>query len=113
MRKHPKRGDVFFMDCGEIIGSEQRGIRPVVIIQNNLGNRYSPITIVAMITTAKKREMPVHVRIHHPAMRKYSKVLLEQVRTVSVSRLGKYVCTLNRADMRNIDTALKISFGLY
>ena len=111
MKKYPERGDVFFVDCGNTVGSEQRGIRPALVIQNSR-NRNSPVTIVAMITTAPKKYMPVHVRIHHPAMKRHSKVMLEQIRTFSVSRLKRYVCTLNPEDMRKVDKALKISLDL-
>lgn len=112
IRAKPKRGDVFLADCGRAVGSEQKGIRPVVVIQNNVGNNHSPTTIVAMITAKEKKSLPVHVSVSNSGFRKKSCVLLEQIRTISVSRLVKYVCTLNNTEMQRIDEALKISLNL-
>ena len=107
-----KRGEIYYVDCGSTIGSEQSGIRPVVIIQNDKGNRYSPTTIAALVTSKKKGRLSVHVRIRHSGLPKESYVLLEQIRTISTDRLERYVGTLSRADMHRIEKALKISLAL-
>ncbi len=91
-------------------GSEQSGIRPAVIIQNDTGNKYSPTTIVAFVTSRHKKNLPTHVRLHCRELSKRSTVMLEQIRTVSVKRLLRYVCTLNKQDMKRVDQALRVSF---
>lgn len=106
------RGDVFYADCGAGVGSEQTGIRPVVIIQNNIGNRYSPTVIVAMVTSRHKKSLPTHVYLHNPGFSKPSCVLTEQIRTISTDRLRGYVCTLKREEMQSIDNALKQSLAI-
>jgi mRNA interferase MazF len=94
-------------------GSEQSGIRPVVIIQNDKGNYYSDTTIVAMVTSKQKKTTAVHVTLHSKDIfSKKSYVLTEQLRTISISRLGKYIGLLSGSDMRKIDKALKKSLGL-
>jgi len=110
MRK-PKRGDVYYVDCGEVIGSEQGGIRPAVIIQNDTGNNYSPTTIVALVTSREKKPLPTHVRIAHGFDRP-SCVLLEQIRTISKQRLGDYLFSLGDDDMQRIDLALMESLAI-
>lgn len=104
------RGDVFLVDCGKVVGSEQGGIRPAVVIQNNIGNRHSQTTIVALVTSKPKKNLPTHVLIHK--LIKPSYVLLEQIRTVSIKRLRQYMCTLDSSDMKKIDEALKRSFSI-
>ncbi len=108
----PKRGDVFLADLGQRLGSEQGGLRPVVIIQNNQGNRYAPTFIAAPLTSRRKRRLPVHVLVHHEMLRYDSIVLLEQITVISAQRLGKYICSLSRNDMRRIDSAIKQSLAL-
>ena len=112
MNKRLRRGDVYLANFKDAVGSEQSGIRPVVILQNNKGNLHSQTTIAAMITSQKKRPLPVHVRLHSAGFRRTSYALLEQIRTVSVKRLEKYICTSNHADMRKIDKAIIISLAL-
>ena len=112
IRARPKRGDVFLIRCTDTIGSEQNGIRPAVVIQNNRSNHRSPTTIVAMITSKKKKPMAFHVKLNNPNLTKNSCVLLEQVRTISVDRLNKYICTLDDSEMTEIDKALKISLEI-
>ena len=110
-----KRGDVFYAsieDVGQAVGSEQSGRRPAVVIQNNVGNEHSPTTIVAFITTRRKRKLPTHVRLHNYALFFPSTALLEQIRTVSKDRLTRYIGTLSRRDMKRIDRAIKISLAL-
>lgn len=109
-----KRGDVFFADLNPVRGSEQGGMRPVLIIQNNIGNRHSPTVIIAPITSKlKKNSLPTHVGlpldIGLPAK---SMVLLEQVRTIDKSRLGSYIVSLDDDLMDYVDDALGISLAL-
>lgn len=109
-----KRGDVYYAMLDPIIGSEQGGFRPVVIIQNDVGNRYST-TVIASVTTRKKKEhMPTHVpvKLRHDDFPKESVVMLEQIRTIDKSRLLDYICTLSPAKMREIDRALAVSLGV-
>ncbi len=110
-----KRGDVFYTNLEAVdqaVGSEQSGCRPAVVIQNDVGNEHSPTTIVAFITTRKKRNLPTHVRLHNNALFFPSVALLEQIRTVSKERLTRYIGTLSRRDMRRIDRAIMISLAL-
>ena len=106
------RGDVFFAKCDKTIGSEQSGTRPVVVIQNNIGNKNSPTVIVAMITSQVKKAMPTHAYLHNPNFWKPSCVLTEQLRTISTKRLKGYICTLDKEDMEKVDKALKISLAI-
>lgn len=110
-----KRGDVFYADLNPVIGSEQGGIRPVLVVQNDIGNHYSPTTIVAAVTSRIKRaKMPTHVEL--PASKGYlamdSVILLEQVRTIDRSRLREKACVLDEETLEKVDRALEISFGL-
>ena len=110
-----KRGDVFYAsieDVGQAVGSEQSGCRPAVIIQNDVGNDHSPTTIVAFITTRRKRKLPTHVRLHNNALFFSSTALLEQIRTISKDRLTRYIGTLCKRDMKRIDRAIMISLAL-
>ncbi|WP_152551075.1 type II toxin-antitoxin system PemK/MazF family toxin [Secundilactobacillus oryzae] len=110
-----KRGDVFYADLSPVIGSEQGGMRPVLIIQNNVGNHYSPTVIVAAITARiSKPKMPTHVGItaNHTGIEKNSVILLEQVRTIDKQRLRDRVTHLEDATMKKVDLALQVSIGL-
>lgn len=97
-----------------MVGSEQGGRRPVLIVQNDVGNKYSTTVIIAAISTAsKKYSFPTHVQVNNPLkMRLGSTVLLEQIKTIDKERLDKYICTLNPAEIQQIDEALKISLAL-
>lgn len=109
-----KRGEIYRADLNPVVGSEQGGIRPVVIIQNDIGNQYSTTVIVAAVTTrSKKTHLPVHVPItpEESGLRLPSVVLLEQLRTLEKSRLTQYLGCLNQAAMRRIDRALALSLG--
>ena len=109
----PKRGDIYVADLGQGVGSEQANERPVVIVQNNKGNAYADTTIIVPITSRMKNDIPNHVIIHYGILKKYiGCVLTEQVRTISIYRLKKYLGTLNEKDIRKIDKALKISLEL-
>ncbi|SDB40140.1 mRNA interferase MazF [Ruminococcaceae bacterium FB2012] len=112
-----QRGDVFYIDEKDIeiepvVGSEQKGHRPVIVIQNNIGNKYSPTTVVAYITTQRKNPLPTHVGLHNTVLKSTSIAMLEQIRTVSKYRLKRYIGTLTNAEMKKIDRALMISLSL-
>ena len=109
------RGDVYYADLGKGIGSEQEGYRPVVIIQNNRGNKYSPTVIVAPVTTnhEAKAKLPTHCYIGADSgLNTSSVVLLEQIRTIDKKRLGHYIGRLNRTYLRQLNRALAISIDL-
>ena len=111
-----RRGEIFYVDLGKGIGSEQGGIRPVVIIQNETGNRFSPTVIIASITSQQnKNNIPTHVKIKSEdyGLIKDSVVLLEQIRTIDKSRLKEKIGHLSKRDMAKIDKALLISLGLH
>ena len=111
-----KRGDIFYADLSPVIGSEQGGIRPVLIIQNDVGNRHSPTVICAAITSRmNKAKLPTHIELDANKYQivKNSVVLLEQIRTIDKQRLKDYVCHLDKEIMSRIDEALKISFSLH
>ncbi|WP_243388349.1 type II toxin-antitoxin system endoribonuclease NdoA [Bacillus kexueae] len=110
-----KRGDVYFADLSPVVGSEQGGVRPVLIIQNDIGNRFSPTVIVAAITAQiQKAKLPTHVEID---AKKYgferdSVILLEQIRTIDKQRLTDKITHLDDEMMEKVDEALQISLGL-
>lgn len=108
-----KRGEIYYANLCPVVGSEQGGIRPVVILQNNKGNLHSSTTIVAAITSEiHKTYLPTHVIFTANGMKKKSMVLLEQIRTIDKSRLGKFVGTMDNKTMKRIDKAILISFGI-
>ncbi|WP_237580108.1 type II toxin-antitoxin system PemK/MazF family toxin [Candidatus Enterococcus huntleyi] len=110
-----KRGDIYFADLSPVVGSEQGGIRPVVIIQNNLGNHFSPTVIIAAITAKMaKPKLPTHVGIKasEDGIDKDSVILLEQIRTIDKSRLKEKVCHLDQRTMSSVDRALRVSIGI-
>ena len=108
-----RRGDIYYADLSPVVGSEQGGVRPVVVIQNNMGNKYSPTTIVAAITSKEdKAQMPTHVRVKVEGLSRTSIILLEQIRTIDKSRLRTYVNTLAPDMMEKIDESLLISIGI-
>lgn len=110
-----RRGDIYYADLNPVIGSEQGGVRPVLVLQNDVGNRHSPTIIVAAITSrAGKSSLPTHVPVGGAVTGLYkdSIVLLEQVRTIDRARLREYMGALGQADMEAVDSALEISFGL-
>ena len=110
-----KRGDIFYADLSPVVGSEQGGVRPVLIIQNDVGNRYSPTIICAAITSQiNKAKLPTHIEIDSKdyTLVRDSVVLLEQVRTVDKKRLKEKICHLDDNLMDKVDKALLVSFGL-
>jgi mRNA interferase MazF len=110
-----KRGDIFYADLSPVVGSEQGGFRPVIIVQNNIGNRFSPTVIVAAITAQiQKAKLPTHVEITaaESGLEKDSVVLLEQIRTIDKQRLTQKITHLDEERMLQIDDALMTSLGL-
>ncbi len=110
-----RRGDIYYADLSPVVGSEQGGIRPVLIIQNNVGNKYSPTVIAAAITSrGTKANLPTHIKLYadHSGLSRDSVVLLEQIRTIDKQRLKEKMGSLGAYDMNKVDEALSISFGL-
>lgn len=110
-----RRGEIYFASLNPVIGSEQGGLRPVLIVQNDVGNTYSPTTIVAAITSRMKRaKLPTHVEIKRgeSALERDSVILLEQIRTIDKRRLQERIAMLDEASMERVKTALAISLGL-
>ena len=107
------RGDIYYADLSPVLGSEQGGVRPVVVIQNEKGNRFSKTVIIAPISTRMaKPPLPTHVLLPDAMMERCSMVLLEQIRTIDKQRLGKWVGRLDSSIMVYIDRALRISLGI-
>jgi mRNA interferase MazF len=110
-----KRGDIFYADLSPVVGSEQGGIRPVLIVQNDVGNKYSPTVIAAAITSQQfKSKMPTHINVNASVcgLSKDSVVLLEQIRTLDKKRLREKMGNLPETDMSRINDALSVSVGL-
>ena len=113
MIKEVKRGEVYYADLSPVIGSEQSGIRPVLIIQNDRDNNSSPTTIVAAITSSKtKAELPTHVTFKEDCLPYESTVLLEQIRTIDKIRLGDCIGAISIETMKSVDHAIVSSFGI-
>ena len=111
-----KRGDMFYADLSPVVGSEQGGIRPVLIIQNDLGNRYSPTVIAAAITSqTNKTKLPTHIELgeNTSGLKSNSVVLAEQIRTIDKSRLKEKIGHIEDSEIINqLNNALGVSFGL-
>lgn len=110
-----KRGDIFYADLSPVVGSEQGGIRPVLVIQNDIGNKFSPTIIVAAITSQiNKAKLPTHIEIsaNDFGLAKDSVILLEQVRTVDKKRLRDRIGRLDEELMNDVNEALTVSFGI-
>ena len=108
-----KRGDIYKADLSPVVGSEQGGIRPVVIVQNDMGNRNSPTIIVVPITTRlNKKNLPTHTKINNSSLLKESIALMEQIRTIDKSRLIEFIGVLNESEMNRITEALRISIDV-
>lgn len=110
-----KRGDIYYADLTPVVGSEQGGTRPVLIIQNDLGNRHSPTVIAAAITSRQgKKPLPTHIRLEDSpyGLVQESTVLLEQVRTIDRTRLKEYIGRADRVTMQDVDHAIVVSLGL-
>ena len=110
-----KRGDIYYADLSPVVGSEQGGVRPVLIVQNNVGNKFSPTVIAAAITSQiNKAKMPTHIEIGAAdyGLSKDSVILLEQVRTIDKKRLKERIGHLNENLMNRVNEAIEISLGL-
>lgn len=110
-----KRGDIYYADLSPVVGSEQGGVRPVLIVQNNVGNKFSPTVIAAAITSQiNKAKMPTHIEIGAAdyGLSKDSVILLEQVRTIDKKRLKERIGHLNENLMDRVNEAIEISLGL-
>lgn len=113
-----RRGEIYYADLGEVLGSEQGGVRPVLIVQNNTGNQFSPTVIVAPITSKMmKHHLPTHVCLKESpeqyGLDRASVILAEQVRTLDKQRMKWRVGELDEVAMKRVDRALAISFGMY
>lgn len=110
-----KKGDIFFADLSPVIGSEQGGIRPVLVVQNDVGNKYSPTIIVAAVTSQlNKAKLPTHVEIEakENGLSKKSVVLLEQLRTIDKRRLKERIGSIDESLLPNVNEALTVSLGI-
>ena len=110
-----KRGDIFYADLSPVVGSEQGGVRPVLIIQNDVGNKYSPTVIAAAITSQiNKAKLPTHIEIsaQEYGLTKDSVILLEQIRTIDKQRLREKIGHLDDELMEKVNEAISVSFGL-
>ena len=110
-----KRGDIYYADLSPVVGSEQGGIRPVLVIQNDIGNKYSPTVIAAAITSQiNKAKMPTHIKLAAKdyGLNEDSVILLEQIRTIDKRRLREKIGRIDDGLMASVNNALSISFGL-
>lgn len=110
-----RRGDIYYADLSPVVGSEQGGLRPVLIVQNDIGNRYSPTVIAAAITSKlTKARLPTHIDVYagRVGLAKDSIILLEQIRTLDKRRLREKMGHLDDDSMRRVDHAISVSFGL-
>ena len=110
-----KRGEIYYADLSPVVGSEQGGVRPVLIVQNDVGNKFSPTVIAAAITSQKeKSKLPTHIELDsaHCGLSRDSVVLLEQIRTLDKHRLRERAGQITAADQKRVDQALDVSLGL-
>ena len=110
-----KRGDIYYADLSPVVGSEQGGVRPVLIVQNDTGNKHSPTVIAAAITSQLgKAKLPTHIQLDSPGfgLSRNSVILLEQIRTIDKSRLKEKMGKVNEGVMTEVDNAIAVSFGL-
>ncbi len=110
-----KRGDIFYADLSPVVGSEQGGMRPVLIVQNDTGNKHSPTVIAAAITSQTgKARLPTHIELsaRSVGLSRDSVILLEQIRTIDKSRLRERMGKLDESTMTKVDNAIAVSFGL-
>lgn len=114
MRKAIRRGDLFYADLNPVVGSEQGGIRPVLVIQNDVGNHFSPTVVAAAFTSRKaKNSLPTHILLENvPGLAPTSLLLLEQLRTIDRKRLRGYIGRISKEKMLEVDAALAISIGI-
>ncbi len=109
------RGDIYYADLSPVVGSEQGGVRPVLVVQNDVGNKYSPTVIIAAITSQlSKAKLPTHIELNKDKynLAKDSVILLEQIRTLDKRRLKEKICTIDDSTMQKVDVAIMISLGI-
>ena len=108
-----RRGDVYYADLSPVVGSEQGGVRPVVVVQNDKGNRYSKTIIVAPISKKmSKPPSPTHVIFSDDSLSYVSMILCEQLRTIDKKRLGQWICTLDEKTLEKINRAIRVSLSI-
>ena len=108
-----KRGEIYYADLNPVKGSEQGGVRPVLILQNNQGNKFGPTTIVAAITSKIERtKLPTHVLIESCGLKESSLILLEQIRVIDKARMAGFIGVAGKETMESVDHAVGISLGL-
>lgn len=108
-----RRGEIYYADLSPVVGSEQGGVRPVLVLQNDTGNKFSSTTIIAPITSVpKKRSQPTHVFIDCDFLESKSVILLEQFRTIDKKRLSDYLGQLSQEDMQRAESAMSVSLGM-
>lgn len=108
-----RRGDVYYADLSPVVGSEQGGVRPVVVVQNDKGNRYSKTIIVAPISKKmSKPPIPTHVIFSDDSLSYVSMILCEQLRTIDKKRLGQWICTLDEKTLKKINRAIRVSLSI-
>ncbi len=110
-----RRGDIFYADLSPVVGSEQGGVRPVLVVQNDIGNRYSPTVIAAAITSKiNKAKLPTHIELDAQTygLVKDSIIMMEQIRTIDKKRLKEKIGHLDSVAMQRVDDALNVSFGI-
>lgn len=109
-----RRGDIFYADLSPTIGCEQGGNRPVLIVQNDIGNHYSPTVIIAVLTSKQKKDLPTHINVNigEGNIMMDSTILLEQIRTIDKFRLSKYIGSLPAEKMNQVNSAMLVSLGL-
>ena len=114
MKKIVKRGDIYYADLSPVVGCEQGGIRPVIVNQNNTGNKRCPTVIVAAITSQNKKPMPTHINlsVNECKLSSDSTIMLEQVRTIDKNRLKNFVSSVTAEKMDEINQAILVSLGL-
>lgn len=110
--KEIKRGDIYYATLNPVIGSEQGGTRPVLVLQNNVGNQFSPTVIISAITGKQKKHLPTHVNVNMPELPNDSVILLEQIRTIDKIRLREYVCSIHEGHMKKVEQAANVSLGM-
>ncbi len=109
------RGDIFYADLSPVVGSEQGGVRPVLVVQNDVGNKFSPTVIIAAITSQlTKAKLPTHIELNKDKfnLMKDSVVLLEQIRTLDKRRLKEKICSIDENTMKKVDVAIMVSLGI-
>ena len=107
-----KRSEIYYADLNPVRGSEQGGVRPCLVIQNDTGNKFSPTVIIAAITGKGKKQLPTHVTVTIPELPMDSIVLLEQIRTIDKCRISDYVGRISEAQMQKVEQAIDISLGM-